>query len=240
VVTMAFNVPLNNALAAADPASAEATSVWARYLKDWTLWNHVRGIAPPAASAPPSSPDSAENGAPGRTRTCNRPLRRRMLYPVELRALVLSGDGTARPAPAGGARQERASYRRPSRRAQAPSVQRGQELQLGLQDQRQADHDFDDPQDVDAGHPGPSRPDAGREPQGQRAGQGPEHGAGRDPAQQRLAAHRQALRIGRRTGGPLVVRVNAIAMENPRPARAEPAMAVKAIQKPLTTTASIA
>lgn len=51
VVTMAFNVPLNNALAAADPASAEATSVWARYLKDWTLWNHVRTIASLAASA---------------------------------------------------------------------------------------------------------------------------------------------------------------------------------------------
>ena len=27
-----------------------------------------------------------ENGAPGRTRTCGHPLRRRMLYPAELRA----------------------------------------------------------------------------------------------------------------------------------------------------------
>jgi uncharacterized membrane protein len=43
VVTMAFNVPLNNALAAADPASV--ADVWARYLKDWTLWNHVRTVA---------------------------------------------------------------------------------------------------------------------------------------------------------------------------------------------------
>ena len=36
VVTMIFNVPLNNALAAADPASQEAASLWARYLTDWT------------------------------------------------------------------------------------------------------------------------------------------------------------------------------------------------------------
>jgi uncharacterized membrane protein len=43
VVTMVFNVPLNNALAAADPASV--ADVWARYLKDWVLWNHVRTIA---------------------------------------------------------------------------------------------------------------------------------------------------------------------------------------------------
>ena len=28
------------------------------------------------------------NGAPGRTRTCDHPLRRRMLYPAELRALI--------------------------------------------------------------------------------------------------------------------------------------------------------
>ena len=49
VVTMIFNVPLNNALAAADPASQEATSLWARYLTDWTMWNHVRTIASTAA-----------------------------------------------------------------------------------------------------------------------------------------------------------------------------------------------
>ena len=47
--TMFFNVPLNNALAAVDPASAEAASVWARYLHDWTRWNHVRTIASTAA-----------------------------------------------------------------------------------------------------------------------------------------------------------------------------------------------
>jgi len=49
--TMFFNVPLNNALAAVDPASAETASVWARYRKDWTLWNHLRTIASTAACA---------------------------------------------------------------------------------------------------------------------------------------------------------------------------------------------
>ncbi|MBR1278948.1 DUF1772 domain-containing protein [Bradyrhizobium sp. AUGA SZCCT0283] len=51
VVTMIFNVPLNNALAAADPASHEAASLWARYLTDWTLWNHVRTVSSTAACA---------------------------------------------------------------------------------------------------------------------------------------------------------------------------------------------
>jgi uncharacterized membrane protein len=51
VVTMVFNVPLNNALAAVDPASAEAGSVWARYLSDWTLWNHVRTVSSTVACA---------------------------------------------------------------------------------------------------------------------------------------------------------------------------------------------
>ena len=45
VCTAVFNVPLNNALAAADPASVEAASLWARYLTDWTLWNHVRTVS---------------------------------------------------------------------------------------------------------------------------------------------------------------------------------------------------
>jgi uncharacterized membrane protein len=51
VVTMIFNVPLNNALAATDPASHEAAALWARYLTDWTLWNHVRTVASMAACA---------------------------------------------------------------------------------------------------------------------------------------------------------------------------------------------
>lgn len=44
-VTMVCNVPLNNALAAVDPASADGAAVWARYLRDWVFWNHVRTAA---------------------------------------------------------------------------------------------------------------------------------------------------------------------------------------------------
>jgi uncharacterized membrane protein len=51
IVTMFFNVPLNDALAAVDPSSAEAASLWARYLNDWTMWNHVRTISSTVACA---------------------------------------------------------------------------------------------------------------------------------------------------------------------------------------------
>ena len=50
-VTAVFNVPLNNALAAVQPASSEAGALWARYLVDWTWWNHVRTIASTMAFA---------------------------------------------------------------------------------------------------------------------------------------------------------------------------------------------
>jgi uncharacterized membrane protein len=43
-VTMRFNVPLNNALAALASTSPEAAKLWARYLSTWTNWNHVRTI----------------------------------------------------------------------------------------------------------------------------------------------------------------------------------------------------
>ncbi|WP_292518925.1 DUF1772 domain-containing protein [Mesorhizobium sp.] len=49
IVTMIFNVPLNNALAAVDPASANGAAVWTTYLKDWVMWNHVRTITAIAA-----------------------------------------------------------------------------------------------------------------------------------------------------------------------------------------------
>jgi uncharacterized membrane protein len=51
LVTVFFNVPLNNELARAYPAHADTAAVWARYLSDWTFWNHVRTIASTAASA---------------------------------------------------------------------------------------------------------------------------------------------------------------------------------------------
>lgn len=49
VVTMAFNVPLNNALDRIDPSTvsaADAAREWQAYLAPWTLWNHVRTVAP--------------------------------------------------------------------------------------------------------------------------------------------------------------------------------------------------
>jgi len=49
VITVAFNVPLNDHLAAVDPtgsSAADATREWRAYLGPWTAWNHVRTIAP--------------------------------------------------------------------------------------------------------------------------------------------------------------------------------------------------
>ncbi|MBW4617837.1 MAG: DUF1772 domain-containing protein [Cyanosarcina radialis HA8281-LM2] len=44
-VTMGFNVPLNDTLAIAKPDSTEGANLWAKYLTDWTMWNHVRTAA---------------------------------------------------------------------------------------------------------------------------------------------------------------------------------------------------
>lgn len=44
LVTMVFNVPLNNRLAAAKPGTVEADSLWSEYLRAWTAWNHIRTI----------------------------------------------------------------------------------------------------------------------------------------------------------------------------------------------------
>jgi uncharacterized membrane protein len=51
VVTMVANVPRNNALADANPTSADGARVWADYLTTWTAWNHVRTITALAAAA---------------------------------------------------------------------------------------------------------------------------------------------------------------------------------------------
>ena len=51
VVTGAFNVPRNNALAAASPDDPAAHRLWADYLSRWTAWNHVRTAASLAAAA---------------------------------------------------------------------------------------------------------------------------------------------------------------------------------------------
>lgn len=44
-VTMWANVPRNNLLDRADPTAADTGELWARYVREWTFWNHVRTIA---------------------------------------------------------------------------------------------------------------------------------------------------------------------------------------------------
>jgi uncharacterized membrane protein len=44
-VTIAFNVPLNDALAKVDPGSTEGAKIWASYLVNWTIWNHIRALS---------------------------------------------------------------------------------------------------------------------------------------------------------------------------------------------------
>ena len=51
LVTIVFNVPRNDALAAVDPSSAAGGALWASYLTAWTAWNHVRTAAALAAAA---------------------------------------------------------------------------------------------------------------------------------------------------------------------------------------------
>jgi uncharacterized membrane protein len=51
LVTIVFNVPRNDALAAADAASGEAARLWTDYTSSWTAWNHVRTAAALVAAA---------------------------------------------------------------------------------------------------------------------------------------------------------------------------------------------
>ncbi len=44
-VTVAFNVPLNHALARQDAASMQAAQYWTIYLRKWSVFNHIRTIA---------------------------------------------------------------------------------------------------------------------------------------------------------------------------------------------------
>lgn len=41
-VTIACNVPRNDALAQLTPDALDAAASWARFLREWTAWNHVR------------------------------------------------------------------------------------------------------------------------------------------------------------------------------------------------------
>jgi uncharacterized membrane protein len=51
LVTAAFNVPKNEALASVAPADPDGASLWANYLATWTAWNHIRAAAALAAAA---------------------------------------------------------------------------------------------------------------------------------------------------------------------------------------------
>ena len=50
LVTMLYNVPLNNALARLAPADPDAAQRWDSYVRRWTAWNHVRTVAALAAA----------------------------------------------------------------------------------------------------------------------------------------------------------------------------------------------
>ena len=50
IVTLVCNVPLNNELASVKSTGDPAAETWARYVRRWTLWNHVRTGAALAAS----------------------------------------------------------------------------------------------------------------------------------------------------------------------------------------------
>jgi uncharacterized membrane protein len=51
LVTIVFNVPRNNVLAAVDPAAPDSARVWSDYVVSWTAWNHVRTVAGLLAAA---------------------------------------------------------------------------------------------------------------------------------------------------------------------------------------------
>ncbi|RJG10112.1 DUF1772 domain-containing protein [Pseudomonas cavernicola] len=51
VVTIACNVPRNDALARVDASNSETVGTWRDYVLSWTRWNHVRTITALAAAA---------------------------------------------------------------------------------------------------------------------------------------------------------------------------------------------
>jgi uncharacterized membrane protein len=50
VLTIAYHVPRNDALAEVQPAGEGAAAAWSRYLAEWVPWNHVRTITSVAAA----------------------------------------------------------------------------------------------------------------------------------------------------------------------------------------------
>jgi len=50
-LTVGYHVPRNEALDRVEPTSLDAPRHWNRYVRDWTMGNHVRGAASLAAAA---------------------------------------------------------------------------------------------------------------------------------------------------------------------------------------------
>jgi uncharacterized membrane protein len=50
VLTMAYHVPRNNALALIAPTAPGAAGTWHHYVTAWTAWNHVRTLTSAAAA----------------------------------------------------------------------------------------------------------------------------------------------------------------------------------------------
>ncbi|MFD6168399.1 anthrone oxygenase family protein [Streptomyces coeruleorubidus] len=49
-LTMVANVPRNDSLAGLEPGSPEAAAYWPVYVREWTMWNHVRTAASAGAA----------------------------------------------------------------------------------------------------------------------------------------------------------------------------------------------
>ncbi|MER5378088.1 MULTISPECIES: DUF1772 domain-containing protein [unclassified Streptomyces] len=49
-VTVVANVPRNETLAGLEPGTAEAVAYWPAYVREWTVWNHVRTVASAGAA----------------------------------------------------------------------------------------------------------------------------------------------------------------------------------------------
>ncbi|MEU1255311.1 DUF1772 domain-containing protein [Streptomyces sp. HUAS 31] len=49
-VTMVANVPRNDALMKLEAGTQEAADYWPTYVREWTVWNHVRTVASAAAT----------------------------------------------------------------------------------------------------------------------------------------------------------------------------------------------
>ncbi|MGX9885926.1 anthrone oxygenase family protein [Streptomyces sp. NPDC002276] len=49
-LTLVANVPRNDALLKLAPGTPEAAAYWPSYIREWTMWNHVRATASVAAA----------------------------------------------------------------------------------------------------------------------------------------------------------------------------------------------